>query len=848
MLELRDRVRRPHVLLAADAVVVLAARVEARREHGVRAERHGVQARGFAGDLEEPDALDDAGGAGEVLVDERLAQADRLEDLRAAIALVGRDAHLGHHLVEPLADRLHVLLLRVLRLDVADRRAGCGERLEREVRVDRLGAVACEQREVVHLARRPGLDDEPGGRAHPQLDQVLVHGGGREQRGNRQAVGADLAVGQDQDVLPLRDRVDRVRRQARERGLHAVRAPCRRVADVELLGVERAAREELDVPELLHVLGGEDRLLDLEPHRRLGDAGLVVDREQVRARPDERHEAHHQLLADRVDRRVGDLREQLLEVVVEDLGPVGKHRQRGVVAHRADRLLAGLRHRREDHLEVFLRPAERLLAVQERHLGGLRGRGLGHRLERQAAAVEPVAVRLRRRERALELLVVDDPPRLEVDEQHPAGLQAPLLDDLLLGDVEHADFRGHHDQVVVGHDEARGTQPVAVERRADLAAVRERHRRRAVPGLHQRRVVLVERAAVVVHQRVAGPRLGNHHHHRVGRRVAAHHEELERVVERGRVGLALVDQREQLRQVVAEHDRRDRAFARADPVEVAAQRVDLAVVADVPERVREVPGRERVGREALVDHRERRDHRLVGEVEVELADLVREQHALVAERARRERRHVELLAVLEGQRLDRVPGALADHVELALEGGLVHLARAAPDEHLTDDGLDLLGALGQPLVARRDVAPAEQHLPFRGDRALDLLLAGRPRGRLLGQEHHADAVLPDRRQRDAELAARAAQECVGELDQDARAVALQRVGARGPPMRQVFEDPEALGDDRVAFLALDVRDEAQAARVVLVRGVVHALARRRPRAQRPPNLLLGSVVHHRVLS
>ena len=93
---------------------------------------------------------------------------------------------------------------------------------------------------------------------------------------------------------------------------------------------------------------------------------------------------------------------------------------------------------------------------------------------------------------------------------------------------------------------------------------------------------------------------------------------------------------------------------------------------------------------------------------------------------------------------------------------------------------------------------------------------------------------PDRRQRDAELAARAAQERVGELDQDARAVALQRVGAGGAPMRQVFEDPEALGDDRVAFLALDVRDEAEAARVVLVRGVVHALARRRPRAQRPP--------------
>ena len=35
------------------------------------------------------------------------------------------------------------------------------ERLEREVGMDRLRAVAREQREMVHLARRTGLDDEP---------------------------------------------------------------------------------------------------------------------------------------------------------------------------------------------------------------------------------------------------------------------------------------------------------------------------------------------------------------------------------------------------------------------------------------------------------------------------------------------------------------------------------------------------------------------------------------------------------------------------------------------------------------------------------------------------------------
>ena len=172
--------------------------------------------------------------------------------------------------------------------------------------------------------------------------------------------------------------------------------------------------------------------------------------------------------------------------------------------------------------------------------------------------------------------------------------------------------------------------------------------------------------------------------------------------------------------------------------------------------------------------------------------------------------------------------ALADDVELALERVLVDVAAAAADEHLADHRLDFLGAHGQAAVVGRHVAPAEQDLAFGDDRALDLLLARHARRGLARQEHHADAVLPDRRQRDAELAARAAQEGVGQLDQDAGAVALQRIGARRAAMRQVLEDRQALPDDGVILAALDVRDEAQPARVVLVGGVVQTLAARRP--------------------
>ena len=62
------------------------------------------------GEHVQADAFDARGGAGEVLVDQRLVQADGLEDLRAAVALQGRDAHLRDDLQQALVDGLLVVL------------------------------------------------------------------------------------------------------------------------------------------------------------------------------------------------------------------------------------------------------------------------------------------------------------------------------------------------------------------------------------------------------------------------------------------------------------------------------------------------------------------------------------------------------------------------------------------------------------------------------------------------------------------------------------------------------------------------------------------------------------------
>ena len=256
-------------------------------------------------------------------------------------------------------------------------------------------------------------------------------------------------------------------------------------------------------------------------------------------------------------------------------------------------------------------------------------------------ALQPRTIGMGACQLVLHLGVGDDAALFEIDEQHLAGLQAPFGDDLFFRDRQHAHLGGHHHETVVGDDVAGRPEPVAVERRADLASVGEGHGGRAVPRLHQRRVIFVEGAAFLVHQRIARPGFGDQHHHRMGERIAALHEEFEGIVETGRIRLAFVGDRPELGDVGPVEVGGDRGLPRRHPIDIAAQRIDLAVVGDHPIGMGERPGRKRIGREALMDEGERRLEPPVAQILEIIAELGGEQHALVDERARRQRHRIE---------------------------------------------------------------------------------------------------------------------------------------------------------------------------------------------------------------
>ena len=148
--------------LAVGAPLVLPARGQRRAGDRTLGEGCAVAHQRLLGDHVETDAADARRRSREVLVDQVLTQAHGLEHLRTVVALHRGDAHLGHHLDHALGRRLGEVrtgefVVNVGQEVVADHAV---ERLEGEVGVHHIAAVADQEREVMDLARLAGLQGE----------------------------------------------------------------------------------------------------------------------------------------------------------------------------------------------------------------------------------------------------------------------------------------------------------------------------------------------------------------------------------------------------------------------------------------------------------------------------------------------------------------------------------------------------------------------------------------------------------------------------------------------------------------------------------------------------------------
>ncbi len=530
-------------------------------------------------------------------------------------------------------------------------------------------------------------------------------------------------------------------------------------------------------------------------------------------------EAHDPVLAQRIDRRIGDLAELLAEEVMQAAVVRGQHRDRRVVAHGAHRLLGVLDHRRQQQLELLDRDAEQVLAPA--HLGALHlarlERPPGGQIVQMRDALDPLPERLLAGEQILELAVAVELAGLEIDADHLTGADPALLDDLALDQRHHAGLGADHQEAILGPAVAHRPQAVAVHAADHPLAVAGDHAGRAVPGLHDA-VAVAEQVLVRLRDRhLLGPGGRDQEGLRQRQRAAGPDQGLDHRIERRAVRAAGLDDRLDVLVVVAEGRRDHARLVALHPVQVAAQGVDLAVVGEHPERLGELPGRPGVGRVALVEDREARDEPRVLQVGIEHRQLLGQEQALVDHRAAGQGADVEAVDVL-GQHLVLDPAA--DQEQLALELVVAHALGVAEDDLLD------LGPGGDRLVADhrgvdRHLAPAEDRVAEAQDLGLDdrpaALLAGEVGAR---QEHHAD--------RDpalGELAAAdlLAQEVLRDLEIDAGTVAGLAVGVDRAAMPDRAQGIDRRLDHLAARLAVDRGHEPDPAGVVLVRRIVHAV-------------------------
>ena len=689
--------------------------------------------------------------------------------------------------------------------------------LEGEPRIDGAHAVADKQREVVHLARLTGFEHEADAGAQAFANEIVVQAGDGEQRRDGREIFGHSAVGEDEHVdLILLNELARGGAQIVHRLGEAFFAASGAEQGGQHVHLEAG---ELHAADLAELLVGDDGPIELDTA-----AGRRSGRKQVALGTEAGLGGGDDFLADTVNRRVRDLREELLEIIVEQARLVREDGEGRVVAHRADRLNPVAGHGGEDDALVFMRVAKGELALLEGVPVGRSGRGgCGQVVEVDEVLVEPLAVGALGGEATLDFLVLDDATLRGVHEEHAAGLEPALMHNALGRQIKHAGLGGEDDEVVLGHVVARGAQAVAIEHGTDELAVGEGDVGRAVPRLHEAGVVLIEGLARVVHGLVVGPRLGDHHHHRVRERAAGEVEQLQRVIEHRGVAAIGVDDGQDLFDVVAEGLALEQRFAGVHPVDVAAEGVDLAVMRDVAVRVGAIPAGEGVGRETRVDNGERRRHRGVLQVGKIRGELRGEQHALVDDGAGGKAGLIPELPAVQAGGADFLGGALADDVELALKGEVVLQRGVAADEHLPNIGLADLGGGPKGRIVGRHRAPAEKGQPLALDDLGEFGLQLAALGGVARHEHEARAILANAGQRDALLLTHFHQKGVRHLQEHAGAVAGIGLAAGGATMVEVFENLDRLAQDLVRRAALHVHDEADAAGVVLKPRVVEAL-------------------------
>ena len=811
LLEQEDGLGIVEVVLAGTTPLVVAARAQVAVRGCAPLVRvgHAVTDGHFFGDLVKAHATHTGGGAGEVFVDDFLAQAHSLEQLRATVAHDGGDAHLGHDLEHTGGKRLGEVLHGGVRVDLEVAVAGqIFHGFECQVRVHAGGTVSDQQRDMVNLAHVTGLDGHGDLRTGVAAQQVVLHGGSQQQGRDRTPRMVGLTVGEHDEVLAVGDGLV-------DFGEDLVKSLFEGLAAagdlVEALDHVRAvvAAEDAGLVKALE-LGHLIRVDHGQRDEDLLGVQLGIG-QQVRLGADGGFERGDDLLTLPVQRRVGDLRELLGEVVEQHAAAAGKRRHRRIVTHGTERFLAGVGHRREQELQILFGVAEGALTALDGLAGVADVLAAGQVAHFNGVAFHPLAVRVLGSEVPLDLFIGNDAAFGGVDQEHLAGLKTALGHDVFLRDLrQNAGLGGQNDVAVIGELPAAGTEAVAVEQGADLGAVGEDDVGRAIPRLDKRVVVLVEGAHVRIEIRVLLPSRRQHHADGVRQGAAGEVQQFEALVEGAGIGVARGGDRQQ-RLEFTEQFAAQAAFTGGEPVAVALDGVDLAIVGQQTERLGQRPAREGVGGEAGVDDGDGGLHALVVQILEEVGELHGGEHALVRDGTGGQGCEVDAHLMLD---------ALADAEGLAIQ---VHAGQSTVRR---GDHESLESWHGGKGLQAKAVRVGGHHAPCEDFESLLAHDLGNGLFLLTGgfdvavKEGDACRIVTGFRQFGGHGGTH---ELIRHAHQNAGAVTCVLLGTHGTTVIKVDQHLNGVGDDLALRTLVQSGDHTHTTGVMLVGGIIHTV-------------------------
>ena len=319
------------------------------------------------------------------------------------------------------------------------------------------------------------------------------------------------------------------------------------------------------------------------------------------------------------------------------------------------------------------------------------------------------------------------------------------------------------------------------------------------------------------------PRLGQQHGRGTRERTAVHDQELEHVVQNRGVGALAVDDGHHTLKIVLQHGAVQIGLASANPVDVALEGVDLAVVDDKAVGVRTLPTGRGVGGVARVDERHGRFDGGVVEIDEEAAHLRGDEHALVHDGARAHRAHVEDLVAQGKLGVGLLFDGAAAHVQTALEGVARRRVVRTAQEGLQDSRHAGASRLAQVVRIDRHLAPKEQRHAGLGAALLKHAAGILYALVVLREEQHGHAIVALCRQNLAALLSLFTEKVMRNLEQDASAVAGVLLESRATAVLQVDQNGQRIVQNLVMALTVDIGKRADATCIMVEFGAIKAL-------------------------